>query len=333
MRTGGAEVSPVRIGGTMIARRSFLMTLSAAGTIGTLVPRIGASQSLPVVRIASNPIDLYAQPYYAQELGLFKQHGLNVEITTLANGGAVATAVAGGAVDMGVANAVAAANASLRGVPFGIVAGAGMYSTKSPSTAICIPSASPLKNAKDLEGKTIALASIGDLAQVGVELWLQTHGADPSTIKWTEIYHAEMGAALQSGRFDAAMIPEPSLSGALKTGSVKIFFKPFDAIASEFFIGVHVATRDWITKNTDVAKRAVAALNDAGRWANAHHEESAAILAKVGKLDPTMVRGMNRALFTDTLAPTLLQPALDAATKFNLLSRPIRAEDLIIKLS
>ena len=45
-----------------------------------------------------------ALPYYAQEKGIFKAAGLNVQLTVLPNGGSVSSAILGGALDGGVTN-------------------------------------------------------------------------------------------------------------------------------------------------------------------------------------------------------------------------------------
>lgn len=281
--------------------------------------------------MAALPIDLYGEAYYAQELGAFAKAGLTVDLQTFTNGGTATQAVVAGACDVGVANAVAVANATLRGIPLVLIAGGGLYSSNAAATALCVAAGSPLRVARDLEGKTIALAALGDQAQVGIEAWLEKGGADPRKIKFVEIFFGEMAAALAQGRVDAAMIPEPALSVATKGGPARIFAKPFDAIAPLFLIGVYFSTADWIKRNADAAKRFAGVIYDTARWANGHHDESAAMLAKVSKLDPATVRNMTRAVFAETLTPQLLQPAFDAALKYNILSRAVRAEDLIAK--
>ena len=61
---------------------------------------------MTTLRIASTPIDVGAEVYYAQALGMFKQAGLDVQIQSIDNGAAIAAAVAGGAADIGQSNVV-----------------------------------------------------------------------------------------------------------------------------------------------------------------------------------------------------------------------------------
>ena len=71
---------------------------------------------------------------------------------------------------------------------------------------------------------------------------------------------------------------------------------------------------------------------EAGRWANGHRDESAAILAKYAKGDPAVFRTMRRATYTDSaLDPRLIQPILDAGLQTGMLSTAVKASDLVTK--
>lgn len=313
-------------------RREALASAAAASTVLLAARPLGA-QTLPTVKVAGLAIDLYAEGYYAAQLGLFKKAGLGVDVQTFSNGGTATQAVTAGACDLGVANAVSVANATLRGFALEIIAGGGLYSTNAASTALCVAAGAPLRTAKDLEGRTIALAALGDQAQAGIEAWLDKGGADAAKVKFVEVFFFEMAAALAQGRVDAAMIPEPALTVATSPGGpARIFAKPFDAIAPLFLIGVWFAPSEWIRRNTEAARRFASAIYETARWANAHHDESATIIAGVSKIDPATVRRMTRAVYAESVTPALLQPAFDAAYKYKLMTKPVKADDLIAKL-
>jgi NitT/TauT family transport system substrate-binding protein len=288
------------------------------------------AEDAPKIHVLSQPIDLYAEVYYAQDLGLFKSAGLDVEITRMVNGGATAAALAGGSGDIAVFNPVQAAAAVSRGVPFTIVAGAGMYTTLAPSTAICVTKSSPLQTARDLEGKTIALASINDLSAVALKKWLGENGADPTKVHIIEMTDPEMISALSAGRIDAATLAEPWQTIA-RSGNNRLFAKPLDAIAPEFNIGVLVATRGWAQAHPDLVQRFTNVIYAAAKWANTHHAESAQILAKYAKVDPNTLRTMIRVVYSTDLETGHIQPALDAAYQFHLMDKPVKASDLIWK--
>ena len=290
------------------------------------------AQNTAAIRLAVFPTDSYGEAYYAQDMGFFKEHGIDVEFT-VNNAGAVAlAAVAGSAVDIGVANPVTVAQAYAKGVPVAIIAGGGMYTSASPATLLVVPKNSSLRSAKDLEGKTIGLPGLGDQLQAAMSLWLQKNGADPAKVKYVEVNPPPiMQAALAQGRVDAATPPEPTLTLAL-ANDARIFGDPFAAVAPRFFIGIYIARSDWIKANPDLAKRFVAAIYEAARWANTHHDESAAILAKYSKGDAAVLRTMRRATYAESDDARMIQPPIDAAFKTGLMTTAVNANDLLAKL-
>jgi len=290
--------------------------------------RAFAADDPNAIHVLAVPIDLYAGAYYAQDLGLFRAAGLNVDITTLANGGVTATALAGGSGDVGVSNTVQIATAIARGLPLTVIAGAGLYSTRAPSTAICVSKASPLHTARDLEGKTLAVAALNDQSTVAMKKWMTDNGADYKKVRMIELGYPEMIAALPAGRVDAAMLAEPWQTTA-RNGDDRLFAKPFDSIAPEFNIGVWATTRAWAQAHPDLVKRFTTAIYAAAKWANTHHEESALILAKYAKADPKVIGGMIRVLQSTDLPASHVQPALDAAFEFAQMDRHMTAPEII----
>ena len=307
-----------------------LFLICVASLAAAALPAV--AQTSPVLRLACFPTDSYGEAYYAQEMGFFKEHGISVDFV-VNNAGAVAlAALAGNGVDIGVANPVSIAQAYAKGIPVSIFAGGGLYTASSPATLLVVPKNSPLRTPKDLEGKTIGLPGLGDQLQAATMIWLQKNGADPAKVKFVEVNPPPvMLGALAQGRIDAATPPEPILTQSL-VSDARIFGDPFAGVAPRFFIGVWVARTDWLKANPDVARRFADAIYEAARWANTHHDESAAILAKYAKADAAAFRNMRRATYTDSaLDPRLLQPILDAGTQTGMLSGPVKAADLVTK--
>ncbi|MEA2689803.1 MAG: NitT/TauT family transport system substrate-binding protein, partial [Candidatus Eremiobacteraeota bacterium] len=91
---------------------------------------------LPVLRVATTPIDIGAQVLWAKDEGFLKKAGVDAEISLINNGAAIAAAVASGAVDIGQANLVSLATAHERGLPFVLIAPGGFYTSSEPTTAL-----------------------------------------------------------------------------------------------------------------------------------------------------------------------------------------------------
>lgn len=299
---------------------------STAAVLGTVPLRAGA-QTTPL-RIASTTGDSYAEGIYADAMGFFKQAGLDVDLTILANGATIVQAVAGGALDIGISNILPIALAVEHGLPFTYICSGGLYNPKE--TSLCVLADGPIKTARDLEGKTVAASSLRDIAALSVLAWVDQQGGDSHKIRIVEVPFREMEQALQRGLVAAAPIAEPVLSTVLKTGTVRVLLPPYhDVFGRNFITGGWFTTKDWVAKNRPLARRFVQTIYATGKWANTHLDETATILAKVAKLDPAVVRTMNRSPFGSELTQSMIQPVLDIAYRYKFIDRPLAATDII----
>jgi NitT/TauT family transport system substrate-binding protein len=299
-----------------------LLGLSAAAALPS------AAQGTAPLRVGATANDTFAEAYYAADMGFFAKAGLNVDLQTYTNGATVAAAVASGAIDVGVSNVIQLATAVTHAIPFVVIAPAATYTPNAPATALCVAGNSPLRTAKDFEGKVIGVQGLSDMLAVSAKAWLTQNGADLSKVKFVEVTFSEMAPALARGTIAGAMISEPALAGA-KNAGVRVFAASYDAIGKLFYTSGWFATQDWVAKHPDAAKRFAEAIFETARWANAHHDQSAGILAKYAKLDPEVARGMIRSAYGETFEPRYFQPPLDAAFKYKVLERAVSANELI----
>jgi NitT/TauT family transport system substrate-binding protein len=305
-----------------VRARAFVLALLLA----TIAAPAGA-QPEPTIRIATTPIDLGAEALYANDLGFFKRAGLDVDISVLTSGAVVASAVSGGSIDIGQSNIVALAAAHINGLPFVIVAPAGSYTSKGPTTALVVAANSPIVSAKDLDGKTIAGAALKDLSWVGVQAWLDQNGAALDTVRYIEIPATAICSALNAGRADAAILSEPYLSAAL-ANHCRVLAPTHDAIAKDFVVGAWFSTTAWAQAHPDLVARFQAVMRETARWANTHHDESAKILEKYTKL--ASPPGMKRVPFAETIDRPQLQHLIDLAAKYGAITFDFPAGELLL---
>ena len=136
---------------------------------------------------------------------------------------------------------------------------------------MCVDKASPLKDPRDLSGKSIAVPSLGSLTTLAIEEWLLQNKADPAGVKYIELPFVQVAPALARGTVDAGYIGEPVLASTLGTAT-RAFGNPYAALGPQVLICNWVTTRDWLAGNRDLARRFVAAMTETARWANEHRE-------------------------------------------------------------
>src|SRR5580693_2122463 len=127
--------------------------LGVAAVIGASLP--GSAQAPATLKIATTPTDIGSEVFYAADKGFFKANGLDAQIQVISNGAAITAAVMSGALDVAQSNIASLAAAHEAGLDVVIIAPAGMYSSKVPTTALVVGKNSPIKTAKDLNGKII----------------------------------------------------------------------------------------------------------------------------------------------------------------------------------
>ena len=309
---------------------AWTLALAVAGAAITLPGgSTGAQQTLPVLRLATTMSDDYTPILYALHAGLFKRAGIDVQVTVLANGSAIAAAVAGGAIDIGKASLVSLMAAHSRDVPIVLVAAGAMYNAKTPYAELVMPADATYKTGKDLEGKVIAVPAIGDFNTLVTSMWVDQNGGDSKLLKFTEIPNTAQAIAVAEHRVDAAVLQQPDLAQALEGGKVKVLGLAYSAISPNFMFAGWFAMNDWASKHADLVKTFNRVAGDAARYTNAHHAETAPMLADASKIPLTVIEKMNRVDSSTALDPTIIQPIIDASAKYKMLAHGFPAKDLI----
>jgi NitT/TauT family transport system substrate-binding protein len=282
-------------------------------------PRVAPAQDLTLVRVGALPTDGTSVVFYAKELGYFERAGLDVEITTMGSGPAIAAAVAGGALDIGIANVATVAQARARGLPMRFIAPSSMADPATMTDVVMVAADSTIRSGADLNGKIIAVNGLKDLQQISAMAWVDKHGGDSKTLHFLEIPIPQMAAALEAHRVDAALDVEPFVTIARAQGQGKVIGDVLDGVGSRYMVTGWLALDPWLAAHADTAARFVSAIRGAADWANSHHHESGAILVKNTKISADLADTMARAKFGTVLDPALLLPVIDGAVRYGVL--------------
>lgn len=286
-----------------------------------------ARSANPSLNIGVFPTEGAAEVYYAQQLGYFKDAGIDVTLTPIASASAIATAVSAGSLDIGFGSAIPLAAARARGIGFRIISPAVIFAGGNGAMAIAVAKDSPVQKAADLNNTTIGVNGIKEFSDYAALAWIDKNGGDIKTVKVAEIPFAEMASAVKSGRISAAAMAEPYVSSA--KNDVHILGYPMQAIAPRFSMTVWFASDAWLQKNPDLAKRFQTAMRRSAAWANTHPKESIAFLAAYTKIAPESLAKMDRSRYDENLPDTAqIQPVIDIAVRYGDFT-PVKADDVI----
>ena len=190
-----------------------LSVLVMSGTAGA-----SAEQRLIKVRFQSNwiPKEEHGWLYGGVKAGIFRKHGIDLQIQQGRGSVLALQVLAGGGAEMGLSNSLAFAQAVENGVQVIAVAGT---TQKDPSIVVSWPN-SPVRTVKDLEGKTFQV-TLGSGFTLTVNDWLRANGADPSKVKIQQVDAAASASLFAAKRADAmswfrtvSLAPVESQAGA-----------------------------------------------------------------------------------------------------------------------
>ncbi|HEV8022168.1 MAG TPA: ABC transporter substrate-binding protein [Candidatus Lustribacter sp.] len=305
-------------------RAPFLISLASSA----VAVRAGA-QTPPSVTLATLINDTATAALYAAHAGLFTKAGLNVQMQVLSAGAAAQAAVAGGAAQFGLSSLVGVITAHVKGVPFTLVAPAGVATSDVAYSQFVVRTDSPIKTAHDLNGKTIGAAGLKDLDAVAIMNWVDQNGGDSKSLKFVEMPAPIALAAIEDGRIDGADLNTPTLTRGLEGGKVRTLAQIFDAIAPRFENTAWFTTTDYANANRDVVQRFARAMSESNAYCNAHHAETVALVADNAKIDEKVVARMARITFGDYLRPADLQPLINVTAKYGVIPKAFDARELI----
>jgi ABC-type nitrate/sulfonate/bicarbonate transport system substrate-binding protein len=314
-----------------VSPRACARVFTLAFAIVLLAAPAARTADLQTVRVGLLPNDDMISVLYAQQSGMFKDAGLDVQLDKSSpNGSAIATAVTSGAYDIGKSSITPIFDAYLHGVPFWIIAVGAMYQSSKPYVGFIVPIDSPIKTVKDLGSGATAVSFIHDLGQLAVYKEIDESGGDwhSSKLQFVELPMSASYAAVAANRVVAGEVSFPPAQAALDTGKVR-FIPAYNTFGKEFIFSVWFTTKDYATKHADVVKTFARVVANAARYTNAHPKETAPILAAYTGIAQATIDRMPRVENGTRVYVAGIQPLINTMAKYNFITRSFPATEII----
>lgn len=304
----------------------------AGGALLLAGTRTAFAQPQPaVVRVASNPVADVVPLLYAQSSGAFRNAGLEVTLQKASSGSAVAAAVAGAAIDVGKVASTTIVSAHAHGVHLTIVFPDRLHTPGAASqTQIIVPADSPIRAARDLDNKTIAVSAVKDSTWIAARLFIDSGGGDSSTVRFVEVPFSAVGAAVAAGRIDAGVDNAPYLEKDLRDGKLRGLGDVEARLGSNFLETAWVSSADYIAKNRDTVTRFVRVIREAQIWCNAHVTEANDITAKFTGID-VAVLAQTQSIFAADVDPRVMQSFIAAAARYGVIPAVFDSAELFLR--
>ncbi|WP_030315059.1 ABC transporter substrate-binding protein [Streptomyces sp. NRRL B-3229] len=276
----------------VLAAGALLATASACGSSGDSGASDPGSSSggTTTVKLGLIPIVDVAPVYLGQKKGFYGRHGLKLQISKASGGAAIVPGVAGGQFHFGFSNVTSLLIARTNGVPVKAVSN-GIASTGVAGkdfAGIAVKTGSPIRSAKDLEGKKVAINTLKNINESAVRESVRKDGGDPDKVTFVELPFDQMPAALDAGQVDAACAVEPALA-TIKGQGGQVIASPLVDVAANTTVALYFTSARYQQQNADVVKRFQQATAESLAYADAHPDEARQIITTYTKIPASVL--------------------------------------------
>ena len=205
----------------------------------------------------------FSNSFVAANEGIFQKHGLDVEMKLVPNSSTTPAALVADSLQVATPTAPITLQAIEQGLDLVVLAGGSYYAKGIEDVAIMVRPDSPLKTAKDFEGKRVATAGLNAFLHVLFRKWMSENGGDYKKVTFTETPFAQQLDVLRSGQVDGILAVQPFLARALESNMGRVVAYYIADLPGETLAGWYVATRKWVEANPKQAAAFAAAIREA----------------------------------------------------------------------
>lgn len=259
-----------------------------------MAPPAGEAESVTIASIKEGASMI---PWLAEKQGFFEDQGLDVTVNNEMATPSIVPSLVNGRIQ-GVVGTWSTVPLFLSG-DVDIVGLAPMtVVTEDDPYGIYVKADSPYQTMEDLEGKTIALNSLGSQSEVTVRKAAENAGLGRDGIEAVPIPFHEMPAALRAGRIDAALIQEPFITLTQADTPLRQIVGSNETVSPE---GPHPNTtllmmREFYEANPETVKRLEAAIAEGVQFALDNPDVVREYLSEYAGIDPEVAENPDLVL-------------------------------------
>jgi NitT/TauT family transport system substrate-binding protein len=212
------------------------------------------SEELFPVTVGILPIADLAPLHYGIQEGYFEEEGLDVQTAVGQGGAALLPSVLSGEYQFAFGNYVSVMLAAQERADVQIVSNvvSGADTPDRGTNGLMVGPDSGIESVEDLAGRTFAVTTLENVAEVNISTTLCRAGVDISGIEFTEVPFPDMNAAVESGDVDVAWQAEPFVTLGEQAGLVNVADPMYETMPSMPLAGMF-ASGAWLEEHADHA--------------------------------------------------------------------------------
>jgi NitT/TauT family transport system substrate-binding protein len=320
---------PKRRWGALVAAGAAL-ALAASSCGGDDEPAGGGAEGPTRLKVQETAGVPSAFVGFGMQKGFFGRHGLEIELEATQGGAATIPALVSGDIQVGGSNVVSLLLAASKGLPLQVIApGTSAHPDgEEDFGALLVAEDGDVRRAADLEGKTIAVNTLDNIAELVVKAALDEEGVDVSRLELVEVPFPEMWAAVQKARADAAFSIEPFVTSSVREGAEVLNYS-YVATEPNMQVGAYVVTKQFAQENQDIVRRYSDAVAETAEYVTDHQDEFRTFLSESAKLAPALARRIVLPQFTTRINAESIERTAGLMQKYGLSDKPVSADALL----
>jgi NitT/TauT family transport system substrate-binding protein len=272
------------------------LLVAGCGSGGGAPAGEGGTKKLSVQETAGVPSAFVG---FGIEKGIFEKHKLDIDLQPTQGGAATIPALVSGDIQVGGSNVVSLLLASSKDLPIEAIAGGtnARPAGEKDFGALIAAKGKGISEPEDLEGKTIAVNTLNNIAEVVVKAALEKQGVDPESLKLSEVPFPEMAPALAKGSVDAAFSIEPFVTQSVQKGDEVLGYSYVDT-ESDMQVGAYAVTKQFAESDPDAVKAFQASVKETADYVAAHEDEFRTFLSESAKIPPKLAKSIELPSWT-----------------------------------
>lgn len=241
------------------------------------------------INLSYTGVSDFTAAFVAKEEGMFKKHGLDVDLQMLTLTSATPAALQSDSVQIGGTVPTVLLQAVDSGMDLVALANGSINDNTGKNLGLIAKTGSNIKTAQDLIGKKVGVPGLGGVLHVLVRRWITEKGVDFKKITFIETPLPQMNDLLKGGNVDALTVVDPFMTRIEQAGTGTVISYMGRDFPSGFSNVVYVSSRDWATRNPAAVKAFREALAEAVAFVNKEPEKTRADIGKYIKLPPPVL--------------------------------------------
>jgi NitT/TauT family transport system substrate-binding protein len=282
------------------------------------------------LRVGVIPIADVAPLYLGMKKGFFEDEQLTIKPQLAEGGAAITPAVVSGDFQIGFSNTISLLIAASQDLPVEIIS-QGVLAGKTEKEAwadLLVLKDGPIKEPKDLEGKTIAVNTLKNICEVTIKASLEKEGVAVDTLKFSEVPFPDMNAALEAERVDGACVVEPFVSQG-KAGAARGIDPFYVRTAPDLTVATYFTSTQYAQENGDVVDGFVEAMNRSLTYAQSNPDEVRDVLLEYTEIPPEAAEQIKLPVWRPDLNEPTIELLSELSLKYGLIEEQPDLDELI----